>query len=137
MWVAHVLEALVADPNVRYGQSAGALGIASNGATAVTIYTFGANLKMPDGNAGPGGILDQIRVYNADTIAHIVELHAIPAADAADVDTLIERITLAAKEVYRYVGGDRMPSSAFLQIKLGEAHSTAAVYAKADVTELY
>lgn len=124
-------------PNIRYGQSTGALGIASNGITAVTIYTFGASLKMPDEASGPGGILDQVRVYNADTIAHRIELHLVPSGGAASWDTLIENITLGAGEVYRYVGGDRMPSSASLQIKLGEAHATLAVYAKADVSEIY
>lgn len=124
-------------PKIRYGQSAGALGIASNGTTAVTLYTHGASLKMPDNASGPGGILDQVRVYNADTIAHRVELHLVPSGGAAGFDTLIENITLGAGEVYRYVGGDRMPSGAFVQIKLGEAIATRQVYAKADVSEIY
>lgn len=123
--------------SVRYGQSAGGLGIASNGTTAATIYTHGASVKMPDGATGPGCIIDQIRVYNADTVAHGVELHAVPSGDAADYDTLIEKITLASGEVYRYLGGDRMPASAFIQIKLTEAHTTRGVYAKADVSEIY
>lgn len=124
-------------PKIRYGQSAGGLGIASNGVAAVTIFTHGAALKMPDGAAGAGGIIDQIRVYNADTIAHRVELHLVPAGDAADFDTLMENLTLAPGEVYRYTGGDRMPASAFIQIKLGEAIVTRQVYAKADVSEIY
>jgi hypothetical protein len=123
--------------NVRYGQSAGALGIASNGTTAVTIYTFGASLKMPDGAAGPGGIVDKVRLYNADTVVHRVELHLVPNGDTADYDTLIENITLGVGEVFHYAGGDRMPSQATIQIKLGEAHTTRAVYARPDVSELY
>lgn len=121
---------------IRYGQSTGALGIASNGVTAVTLYTFGTLLLMPNGSSGAGGIVDQIRVYNHDTVAHIVELHAVPSGDAADFDTLMDRVILQSKEVYRYEGGDRMPSSAFIQIKLGEAHTTSPVYAKVDVSEL-
>lgn len=127
----------MADPNVRYGQSSGGLGIPSNGTTAATIFTFGASLKMPDNASGPGGILDQVRVYNADTVQHRVELHLVPNGDSADYDTLIENVTLSAGEVYRFVGGDRMPSQAIVQIKLGEAHTTRPVYAKADVSELY
>lgn len=124
-------------PKTRYGQSAGALGIASNGTNAVTIYTFGAGLKMPDDAAGPGGIVDRIRVYNADTVSQTVQLHAVPNGDAAGDDTMIDKVTLAPGEVYHYIGGDRMPSSAFLQIKLGAAHTTNPVYAKPDVTEFY
>jgi hypothetical protein len=124
-------------PNIRYKQSTGALGIASNGTTAVTIYTFGTGLVGPDGSTGPGGIIDRIRVANRDTVAHTVQLHAVPSGDAAGDDTEIDRITLGAGEVYHYIGGDRMPDSAFLQIKLGAAHTTNPVYAKADVSEVY
>lgn len=121
---------------IKYKQSAGALGIASNGTTAVTLGTFGTGLKSPDGTTGPGGIIDQIRVYNADTVVQTVQLHAVPSGDAADVDTLIERISLQPKEVYRYEGGDRMPDSAFVQIKLEAAHTTNPVYAKLDWSEV-
>lgn len=122
---------------VRYGQSTGALGIASNGTTPVTLYTFGAALVMPNEAAGPGGIIDKIRVRNADTVTQVVQLHAIPSGDAADNDTMIDRVTLAPGEIYHYLGGDRMPSSAFIQIKLEAAHTTNPVYAKVDVSELY
>lgn len=123
--------------NVRYKQSTGALGIASNGTTAVTVLTFGTSLKGPDGNSGPGGIVDTVRVYNADTVQHGVELHLVPNGDAAGIDTLIDKVTLAAGEVYRFIGPERAPDAAMVQIKLTEAHTTNPVYAKADVSELY
>ena len=124
-------------PNIRYKQSTGALGIASNGTTAVTIFTFGTGLVGPDGATGPGGIVDGIRVYNADTVAHDVELHAVPSGGAVANDTMIDKINLGPGEAYRYKGGERMPDSATLRIKLGAAHTTNPVYAKPDVSEVY
>lgn len=127
----------MADTNVRYGQSTGGLGVATNGTSAVTVYTFSANLKGPDGVSGPGGIIDAIRVYNADTVVHTVELHLVPNGDGADFDTLIDSQTVQAGEVYRFVGPERAPSQATIQAKLGEAHTTRAMRVKADVSEIW
>lgn len=125
-------------PKTRYGQPALAVGIASNGATPVTLYTFGASLKMPDGASGPGGCIDRVRVNNRDTVMHTVELHAIAPTDSLGDDTMFERVPLAAGEVYHYIGGgDRYPSGTIIQIKLEGAHTTNPVYAKPDVSEIY
>lgn len=126
----------MAAANVKYKQSTGGLGIASNGTTAATIYTFSASLLSPDGTSGPGGIVDMIRVYNADTIVHDVELHLVPSGDSADYDTVIARMRLAPGQVSRFYGPERAPAQATIQVKLGAAHTTRAVYVKADVSEM-
>lgn len=124
-------------PKIRYKQSVGALGIASNGTTAVTLFTFGTGLKSPDNATGPGGIIDAIRVFNSDTVAHSTELHAVPSGGAVGNDTMLEKITLGPGEAYRYIGGDRMPDSATVRIKLGEAHTSTPVYGKVEASEVY
>jgi hypothetical protein len=123
--------------SVRYRQSTSGLGIASNGTTAVTLLTFGTPLVGPDGTAGPGGIIDAIRVHNSDSISHIVELHLVPNADAAGDDTLMERVIVPADTVYRFLGPERAPALSFVQVKLGEAHSATPVYCKIDVSEIF
>ncbi len=124
----------MAASNIKYDQSSGGLGIASNGTTAATIYTFPSSLLSPNGASGPGGIIDMVRVYNHDTIVHDVELHLVPNGDAADVDTLIAKMRMAPEQIARFIGPERAPSQATLQIKLGAAHTTNPVYAKADVS---
>src|SRR5689334_3822989 len=127
---------MAVEVNVRYGQSAGAVGIPSNCTTAVTLYTMGDSLVMPNGASGPGGIVDGARIYNKDTTKHFVQLHAIPPADALGDDTLFDRIEVAAGEVVRYVGGERFPSGTVIQVKLEAAHAANPVYVKVDVSEL-
>lgn len=124
-------------PKIRYAQSTGSLGIASNGTTAATVATFGASLLMPDGAAGNGGILDLARIDNQDTVSHRVELHLVPSGGAVGANTRCENITLAPGEVYRHIGGERMPSGATVQVKLGEAHTTNPVYVKCDMSEIH
>jgi hypothetical protein len=127
----------MAATNVRYGQSVNGIGVASNGTSGVVVHTFGAALKGPDAVAGPGGIVDMVRVYNSDTIAHIVNLYLIPPSQSGSGATIIDRITLQPNEIYRFVGPERAPSSTQIVMTLGEAHAAAAVYAKADVSEIY
>lgn len=118
--------------------STGRLGIASNGTTLVTIYTFSASLKNPDGTSGIGGRIKNVRLYNSDSIAHIVKLHLVPSAGSAGVTTVCEYLpALQPNEVAYWVppGGEYAASSDFLQIVLGEAHASTAVYARAVVTE--
>lgn len=124
-------------PQIRYKQPASDKGVASNGTTAVTVYTFGISLVNPDAAAGYGGILDAVDVYNSDTVQHDVKLYLIANAGSLADDTLIDRFTLGAGQKLRVVGPYRVKDSATLQVKLGEAHTSTAVYVKAEVSEFH
>lgn len=127
----------MADTKIRYGQSTNGVGVASNGTSLVDVYTFGSGITMPDGATGAGGIIDLVRIDNQDTVAQIVELHLVPSGDAAGADTRFFRDTLQAGEVFRYRGPERTTAGAKIQMRLGAAHTTNPVYAKADVSEIY
>lgn len=125
-------------PQIRYKQPASDKAVASNGTTAVTVLTFGTGLQNPDGSAGFGGVIDDIDVYNSDTVQHDVMLHLIANGGSLGNDTLIERITVpAGQKAPRFLGPYRAKDSAILQVKLGEAHASTPVYVKAEVSEIH
>jgi hypothetical protein len=109
----------------------------SNGTTAATIFTHGTGLKDPDGSAsGNGGILNRLVIYNADTVAHDIQIYRIPSGGSAGATNLIERITLPALGIYALEGPFYSLDSGFYQVKLGEAHTTTAVSCQAYYNEL-
>lgn len=122
---------------IRYKQPASDKAVASNGTTAATVYTFGASLLNPDASAGYGGVVDAIDVYNSDTVQHDVKLYLIASAGSLADDTLIDRFALPAGQKIRLTGPYRAKDAATLQVKLGEAHTTSAVYVKAEVSEFH
>lgn len=123
---------------IRYRQPASDKAVASNGTSAVTIYTFGTSLLNPDGSSGLGGIVDAIDVFNSDTVQHDVQLHVIASAGSLGNDTLIRRINpLPAGQSVRVRGPFRARDSATVQVKLGEAHTATAVFIKTEISELH
>lgn len=123
--------------DIRYKQPSSDKAVASNGTTAATIYTFGTSLLNPDDSAGYGGIIDAIDVYNSDTVQHDVKLYLIASGGALADDTLIVRFPLPSGQSIRIVGPYRAKDSATLQVKLGEAHTSTAVYVKPEVSEFH
>lgn len=123
-------------PNVKYKTSTNDVSVASNGTSAVTLYTFGTGLVNPDGSAGYGGIVEAVNFVNRDTVQHGYRLHLIPDGDALGDDTIIDQGILAAGEAYRYLGPERSKDSGVLQLVLTEAHTTNPVYAKPSLTEI-
>jgi len=125
-------------PTIRYKQPTSDKAIASNGTAAVTVFTFGTGLLNPDDSAsGFGGIIDAIDVYNSDTVSHDCKLYLIASGGSLDDTTLIERFTLPASGKIRIPGPYRCKDSATVQIKLGEAHTSTAVYTKVEVSEIH
>ena len=124
--------------SIRYKEPTSDKGVASNGTTAATIYTFGTSLLNPDDSSGYGGVIDAIDIYNSDTVQHDVFLHLIASGGSLGNDTLIKPIkALPAGEGVRVIGPFRAKDSATLQVKLGEAHTSTAVYVKAEVSEFH
>lgn len=103
----------------------------SNGTAAQTIFTHGPGLKNPDGTLGYGGILDRMSIFNGDTVQHVVRIYRVPSAGAAGAANLIEKITLPADTPYLIEGPYWSTDSAFYQVKLDEAHTTAPVSCQA------
>ena len=121
-------------PTIRYKQGTSDKSVASNGTTAATVYTFGTGLLNPDGStAGFGGIVDRIICYNSDTVQHDVQY----SVGAAAADTIIARFTLPSLASVIIPGPFRGKDSVTLQIKLGEAHTSTAVYTKVEVSEFH
>lgn len=112
-------------------------GTASNGTTAVDVYTAPASLKDPGDNTSPGygAWCHSLRVYNSDTVLHDVQLHNIPSGQSLGNDTILERINLSAGQAYRWEGKEWLAPSDKIQVKLGEAHTSTAVYVRPQVSE--
>lgn len=123
--------------HVRNKTSAARKGVASNGVTLVTVYTFGTNLVDPDGSAsGQGGIVKRVRIFNSDTIAHTVKLHLVPNGGSAGNDTLFYNRVLAPGEVDYCSFVDEAADGDFIQVVLGEAISATQVFVKPVVSEM-
>ena len=113
-------------------------GIASNGTTAVDIYTAPSGTKDPGGNTSPGygAWCHAVRLFNSDTILHDVQIHNIPNGQSLGNDTMCERVSLPAGQVIRVLlDKEWLGPQDKLQIKLGEAISSTQVYARPQATE--
>ena len=112
-------------------------GVASNGTTAADLYTAPASLKDAGQNSSPGygAWLQSMRVYNSDTVQHDCVFHNLPSGLSIGNDTIFERVTIPAGASYRWQGKEWLGPSAKVQIKLGEAHTSTAVYTRPQVVE--
>ena len=123
--------------HVRNKTSASRRAVASNGITAVTVFTFGTSLVDPDGSAsGLGGILKRTRLYNPDTVGHRVKLHLVPSGGALGVDTVIYDNIVGVNCVDYCEFIEEAADGDFLQVVLGEAATTTQVQIKPVVSEM-